>query len=86
MITYYLDSSAAVKLYVAEIGSAWLRDLLLTEPQNPYDAIHLATGLFANRQVLARQLPPVVFLCADERLLAAAAVEGLAVDNPNDHP
>ncbi|MEW5958023.1 MAG: type II toxin-antitoxin system VapC family toxin, partial [Chloroflexota bacterium] len=32
MSHYYLDSSAAVKLYVAETGSDWLRDLLLVEP------------------------------------------------------
>jgi hypothetical protein len=30
MVSYYLDTSAAVKLYVIEIGSAWLRQLLLT--------------------------------------------------------
>jgi uncharacterized protein len=30
MVSYYLDTSAAVKLYVAEIGSVWLRQLLLT--------------------------------------------------------
>ncbi|MEJ5312278.1 MAG: type II toxin-antitoxin system VapC family toxin [Anaerolineae bacterium] len=153
-MTYYLDSSAAVKLYVTETGSAWLRGLLLPEPQNlvvisshllcvevwsafgrrlrdgtvtpnqhtrihdwflqhryelyhfkavdeeiiqgtrrlfitytlrAYDAIHLATALLANQHLLARQLPPVTFLCADDQLLAAAASEGLAVDNPNDH-
>jgi predicted nucleic acid-binding protein len=28
MSTYYLDTSAAVKLYVAEVGSGWLRLLL----------------------------------------------------------
>lgn len=29
MNTYYLDTSAAVKLYVPEIGSNWLRNLLV---------------------------------------------------------
>lgn len=155
MITYYLDSSVAVKLYVAETGSDWVRSLLLTTPQDlavisshllcvevwsafarrlrsgivtpdqharindwflqhryglyrfkavddeiiqttrelftayglrAYDAIHLATALLANRQLLSKQLSPVIFLCADDQLVAAAAAEGLAVDNPNDHP
>ena len=154
MITYYLDSSVAVKLYVAEIGSDWVRSLLLTTPQDlavisshllcvevwsafsrrlragtvtldqhtrihdwflqhryklyrfkavdeeivqatrelfrayglrAYDAIHLATALLANRQLLSKHLPPVIFLCADDQLISAAAAEGLAVDNPNDH-
>ncbi len=155
MMTYYLDSSVAVKLYVTETGSDWMRSLLLTPPQDlvvisshllcvevwsafarrlragtvtldqhtrihdwflqhrhelyrfravdeeiiqktrelfvayalrAYDAIHLATALLANRQLLSKHLPPVTFLCADDQLVAAAAAEGLAVDNPNDHP
>ena len=154
MMTYYLDSSVAVKLYVTETGSDWVCGLLLTTPQNlavisshllcvevwsafarrlragtvtpeqhirinhwflqhryelyrfkvvdeeivqttrdlftahglrAYDAIHLATALLANKQLLSKQLKPVTFLCADDQLLAAAAAEGLAVDNPNDH-
>lgn len=32
MVTYYLDTSAAVKLYLVEIGSDWLRQLLVTDP------------------------------------------------------
>ena len=36
-------------------------------------------------EVITRMTPKgLVFLCADDRLLAAA--EGLAVDNPNNHP
>lgn len=49
------------------------------------DAIHLSAALIVNQQLRASQLSPLVFLCADGRLLAAAAAEGLAVDNPNDH-
>ncbi|HOT91692.1 MAG TPA: type II toxin-antitoxin system VapC family toxin [Anaerolineae bacterium] len=50
------------------------------------DAMHLATALIVNQWLLANNQPPLTFLCADERLLAAAAAEGLAVDNPNNHP
>ena len=29
MTTYYLDTSAAVKLYVSEVGSGWLQGCLV---------------------------------------------------------
>lgn len=152
---YYLDSSAAVKLYVVEAGSDWLHHLLLAQEQTPvalsshllcveiwsafarrlrdgtvtatqhthmndwflehrhalysltavneaiiqrthtlfvhhplraYDAMHLATALLINQQLLEKHLPALTFLCADDRLLTAAAAEGLAIDNPNAHP
>jgi predicted nucleic acid-binding protein len=154
MTTYYLDTSAAVKLYVSEVGSGWLQrlfvgpqppaavtshllrvemwsafarrlreksvglddysqmcDLFAEDRQNLYrftpinemairgaceyvehyplrasDAIHLAAALDTNRQLMNARRPGLVFLCADDRLLQAAAAEGLAVDNPNDHP
>jgi hypothetical protein len=31
-------------------------------------------------------LPPLLFVSADKRLNTVAAVEGLLVENPNDHP
>lgn len=60
--------------------------LLERHPLRAYDAVHLAAAVITNRQMLANNLPPLTFLSADDRLNAAAAVEGLAVDNPNDHP
>jgi len=154
MTTYYLDTSAAVKLYVSEIGSAWLQRLFVAprppavvtshllrvemwsafarrlrersvnadeyaemcalfaeDRQNLYrftpineaaiqdaceyveryplrgsDAVHLAAALNTNRQLLNARRRGLIFLCADDRLLQAAAAEGLAVDNPNNHP
>jgi predicted nucleic acid-binding protein len=151
---YYLDTSALVKRYIDEIGSAWLRalvdpalspvlvvsqllivemtsafnrrlregtvnrddytrmidafrddclveykimpldefiidlacELLERHPLRAYDAIHLGTTLVINRLLMAHQMPALTFLCADERLLNAATAEGLAVDNPNNHP
>lgn len=35
---------------------------------------------------MATGLPALIFLAADQRLLAAAAAEGLTVDNPNNYP
>ncbi|MCB9076198.1 MAG: type II toxin-antitoxin system VapC family toxin [Anaerolineaceae bacterium] len=48
-----------------------------------YDAVHLACALFLNQALLKHQLDPVVFVSADNDLLAAAQAEGLAVENPN---
>jgi uncharacterized protein len=61
-------------------------DLLERHPLRAYDAIHLATALTINRRLLASGALGVVFLSADDRLLQGAITEGLAVDNPNEHP
>jgi uncharacterized protein len=60
--------------------------LLEQHPLRAFDAVHLATALLVNSQLRLHDLDPLVFLSADERLNAAAAEEGLAVDNPNHHP
>ena len=154
MVTYYADTSAAVKLYVLELGSGWIRDLLAhgqqpvvlssvllrvemrsafarrlregtvtpdeyaamchqcdvhratfyrlapldeamiqranalidRHPLRSYDAIHLATALIINQQLLDANIPALAFLSADDRLNAVADAEGLAADNPNHHP
>lgn len=57
------------------------RDLALRHPLYTLDAIHLASALEA-RQVVGNAL---VFVSADQRLLAAAALEGFPTDNPNAH-
>lgn len=153
MTTYYADTSALVKRYVDEEGSAWLRatldaqpspsivvvHLLLVEvtsaltrrvregvlipteytqiqhafrrdclneyeivvavgevidqanrllearPLRAYDAVHLAAAVVTNEQLLANELAPLTFLCADDRLNDTASAMGLAVDNPNHH-
>jgi len=45
-----------------------------------YDAVQLAAALTA-----ATILPGLVFIAADDDLLAAARAEGLATENPNQH-
>lgn len=47
-----------------------------------YDAVQLAAALRAN----GRRKSPLIFVCADVPLNAAAAAEGLRVDDPNAHP
>jgi predicted nucleic acid-binding protein len=152
MVTYYLDTSAALKQYVNEVGSEWQkhtlsRDTVIVATQllivevasalnrrvregtvehhdyarlsgrfrddcrdvyqlvilddaivdvayallerhslRAYDAVHLATAITVNRWLVEAGEAALTFLCADNHLLAAASAEGLAVDNPNDHP
>lgn len=152
--TLYLDTSALVKRYLAETGSAWVESLCADEANNAiaiarfglvetaaafaakrrgqfitvseyeaaldsllrdageryrliavgsavidnaiqltrrqklraYDAIHLACALALNQPLIDHGLPVMTFVAADDNLLAAARSEGLATENPNDHP
>jgi uncharacterized protein len=52
--TYYLDTSAAVKLYVPEAGSQWLRDLLAADQSLVVLSSHLLR--IELRSALARRL------------------------------
>jgi predicted nucleic acid-binding protein len=61
-------------------------DLTQRHPLRGYDAVHLAAALLLRRVLLAAGLPAPIFICADANLCAVAQAEGLAVDNPNDHP
>jgi uroporphyrinogen-III synthase len=50
-----------------------------------YDTIQLASAL--EIAALAQQLqPPFILVSADDELNAAAAAEGLTVENPNSNP
>lgn len=51
-----------------------------------YDAVHLACALTLNHALVARRLPSLVFVSADEDLLKAAAAEGIRTENPDLHP
>lgn len=61
-------------------------DLARHHALRAYDAIQLATATRVNRRLSARGAPPLLFVTADERLCEFARAEGLAVENPNDHP
>jgi hypothetical protein len=61
-------------------------DLLQRPPLRAYDAIQLATAVAVNDTLVTAGLPPLIFVTAHDRLVAAAQTEGLAVDNPNWHP
>jgi predicted nucleic acid-binding protein len=61
-------------------------DLTAQHRLRGYDAVHLACALRLHHALIAHDLAPLTFICADDDLLAAAAAEGLLTDNPNRHP
>lgn len=74
---------------VVPLGNAILEraeDLLDTHPLRAMDAIQLASALEIQARLSGAGLPPLQFVCADARLLAAAATEGLVIEDPNQHP
>jgi predicted nucleic acid-binding protein len=50
-----------------------------------YDAVQLASGLMAQRDLAGQGYTPVTFVAADGDLLATAHALGLAIENPLDH-
>ena len=51
-----------------------------------YDAIQLAAATLLHRRRQQIGLPPLIFVSADEELLAAAQAEGLVTENQNQKP
>jgi uncharacterized protein len=51
-----------------------------------YDAVQLAAAVAVNQLWIASNLTSVIFVSADNELNAAAALEGLTIENPNDYP
>jgi uncharacterized protein len=61
---------------------AQARQLVIKHPLRTLDAIQLASALAAANAIGV----PIIFISADQKLLAAAASEGFSVDDPNAHP
>lgn len=61
-------------------------DLLEMHQLRAYDSIQLASALESNARLVAAGLPAITFVSADNRLLTAAAVEGLTINDANAHP
>jgi len=59
--------------------------LAKVHPLRAYDAVQLASALFANSQLVSLGQPAMTFVCADDVLIAIAQAEGLTADNPNLH-
>ena len=78
------DQFQIITLDQALVNLSWA--VLERHALRAYDAIHLASALVMDRQLVEAGLAAPIFLAADDRLLKAAQAEGLAVDNPNLHP
>lgn len=61
-------------------------ELTQRHPLRAYDAIQISVALSINEALLARGLPPLTFVSADDRLCSTASGEGLSVENPNLYP
>ncbi|HEV8160489.1 MAG TPA: type II toxin-antitoxin system VapC family toxin [Pyrinomonadaceae bacterium] len=59
--------------------------LLETYPLRAGDAVQLASATLANAGLQSANLPALVFLGSDARLLTAANGEGLLTDDPQNH-
>lgn len=88
LITYFetLMNSEYVIAQVSRAMFTRAAALCRMHPLRAYDAIQLASALAIGNDHLTAGLPTPVFVCADTHLLAAAASEGLAVENPNTYP
>lgn len=51
-----------------------------------YDAVQLAAAITVNNARILVGASSVTFVSADDNLNAAAAIEGLQVENPNNYP
>jgi uncharacterized protein len=51
-----------------------------------YDAVQLASALYAEKELSRLNLSPLIFVSADNELNNAAKIEGLTVENPNNYP
>jgi uncharacterized protein len=60
-------------------------ELVNEHPLRAYDAVQLASALRLQISLRQAQLPGLVFLSADDRLLEVAQAVGLLSDNPSRH-
>ena len=83
---FSLHCSAEYKFIELELGIiAGARELLDRYPLRAYDAVQLASALAANQALVDRELEPLIFVSADDRLLNVAATAALATDDPRLH-
>ncbi len=60
-------------------------DLCRSHRLRAYDAVQLACVLALHQYTVANQVLAPIFVCADIGLLDCAGVEGLQIENPNNH-
>jgi predicted nucleic acid-binding protein len=82
--THFAHSYAPVAITPSVIAQAC--ELLHHYPLRAYDALQLASAMAVRGVLRQNALPTLLFVAADDILLAAAAAEGFIVDNPLLHP
>jgi predicted nucleic acid-binding protein len=82
-LMYLFESIYNVMTFSAQIAELAC-SILERQPLRALDAIHLATALVVNEQLVRQQRPTLTFLATDHRLLGAAATEGLATLDPTN--
>jgi predicted nucleic acid-binding protein len=88
-ILYRFREHFAGRYSVIEVTPALLSDairLANLHALRAYDAVQLAVAIEVNRIYRTAGPGPVILLSADRDLNAAAAAEGLTVEDPNAHP
>lgn len=73
---------------VIKIDDALIRNaiyLAQTHVLRGYDAVQLASAMALDAKLSKLGLPSFIFVSADNNLNSAAQIEGLTVDNPNNH-
>lgn len=82
--TLFLSHAQTEYITISVTGSTFglARNLSVQYPLRTLDAIQLASSIQARQQLNVA----ITFISADKDLLAAAAAEGFAVDNPLLHP
>ena len=61
-------------------------ELLQRHPLRACDAVQLASASIVNQSLIAYGFPPLIFITADDRLIAAARGAAVTAENPNLHP
>ncbi|MBI3912887.1 MAG: type II toxin-antitoxin system VapC family toxin [Chloroflexi bacterium] len=81
-LSHFEEEYESVGLTSDLIGAA--ADLARKHALRAYDAVQLALAIHANNLLKQEELS-ITFVTADKTLLQAARIEGLAVENPNEH-
>jgi uncharacterized protein len=71
-----------IQIPLSDVISTQAKDLLEAHPLRAFDAIQLATALFVEQNLVAAGQASLLFICSDQRLLAAASAVGLGVEEP----
>lgn len=77
------------KLRILRLTDSVTSDAMLlaeTHGLRGYDAVQLATVLELENRFVLKKSASITFISADKQLNQSAQTEGLAVDNPNNHP